>query len=149
MAVKSASVVHYPGELDHLVVPQDGAIVCCGIFGVFEHSGIWIDNNIIELRGNGLIRGISPVRFLQNRSGNTIHLLCDSNMKPLIDPQTVTRAVARLYEYSEYHVLRNNCHNFVWQCVSGNNALISSFYDLNQALSRHFACTLSWCKTTV
>jgi len=42
----------FPGDDPTRVVPKDGAIVCCGIYEVFEHSGIWIDGRIVELRGN-------------------------------------------------------------------------------------------------
>lgn len=141
----SSRVRHYPGETLSTVKPQNGGVVCCGIYGVFEHTGIWIDGNIIELRGNGLIRGASPSRFLDDRSGETISIVCDNSFQPLIDPHTVTRTEPRLFEYCEYDVIANNCHRFVWQCVSGQSSAITSFFDLNCALSKHFQSELNWC----
>ena len=43
------AVAHMPGESDLGVLLLDGCIVSCGVFGVFDHCGIWIDGNIIEL----------------------------------------------------------------------------------------------------
>jgi hypothetical protein len=138
-------VKHYPGELTHKVEPLDGAAVCCGIYGVFEHTGIWVDGNIIELKGNGLIRAISPSRFTNGRSGNVIYLACDDNRLPLLDSGSASRAVSRLYEYSDYNIISNNCHKFAWNCVSGSKQRMTSFYDFNTALARHFSTQLSWC----
>lgn len=138
-------VKHYPGESNVLVAPQNGSVVSCGIYGVFEHTGIWVDGNVIELRGNGLIRGISPSRFLEERSGNTISVLCNPSFSPLVDDSASLRATDRLFEFSEYDVITNNCHKFVWQCVSGQRSPITSFYDLNQAFYQHFDSQLSWC----
>ncbi|WJG07675.1 hypothetical protein [Aliiglaciecola sp. LCG003] len=140
----SVEVSSYPGEDDLSVLPQDGAIVSCGIFGMFDHTGIWLDGNIIELRGNGLIRAISAQRFLANRSGKKIYILCDEFAQPLIAESALDNATAQLYQYSKYHVIRNNCHRFVWRCVSGQPTAITSFYDLNQALYGYFSTSLKW-----
>lgn len=137
-------VRHYPGEGKVPVKAQSGAIVCCGIYGMFDHTGIWVDDSVVELRGNGLIRGISPERFLHNRSGEKIYLLCDLAGNPLIAKDAASRAAEQLFQYSEYHVMKNNCHRFVWRCVSGINTPITSFHDLNQSLHQFFACPLSW-----
>lgn len=137
-------VKHYPGESDNAVTPINGAVVCCGIFGVFDHTGIWLDGSIIELKGNGLIRGISPERFIHNRSGEQIYVACGKDDQPLIDPTTAARAAERLYQYSEYHVIENNCHRFVWNCVSGRNEKLTRFSELNDVLSRYFDTRVSW-----
>lgn len=137
-------VGHYPGESQDKVAAVNGALVCCGIYGAFDHTGIWVDGSIIELRGNGLIRAVSEQRFLHNRSGSQIHILCDQNNQPLVSAQTTQRAIAKLYQYSDYHVIKNNCHRFCWQCVSGQNTAVVSFHDLNQLLHRHFNTILSW-----
>lgn len=128
------------------VVPLDGSLVSCGIFGLFEHSGIWLDGNIIELKGNGLIRAISPARFLHKRSGQTIALACDPMAQPLVAEHAVTRAVAQLFQYSEYDLLANNCHRFVWNCVSGKNEALTHFSDLNRRLEQYFNCPVNWVK---
>lgn len=135
---------HYPGEGTSLVKPVNGALVCCGIYGMFDHTGIWVEGDIIELKGNGLIRGVSPERFMANRSGEQIFILCDINGNPLIAPSTDISAVAKLYQYSEYHVLSNNCHRFVWNCITGENQKITSFKELNDKLHQLFQCPLSW-----
>lgn len=137
-------VTHYPGESTNSVVPKDGSIVCCGIYGVFDHTGIWVDGNIIELRGNGLVRSISPDRFLDNRSGNKIFVLCDDNDKPLVSETGLINASNQLYSYSEYDVISNNCHRFVWQCVSNSSQIVTSFFELNKVLSTYFTQSLNW-----
>ncbi|GAC14831.1 hypothetical protein [Aliiglaciecola lipolytica] len=142
-------VQHYPGEVKSIVSPKDGAIVCCGIYGVFEHTGIWVDGNIIELKGNGLIRGISPQRFLTGRSGNQIFVLCDTYADPLIAPKAVESSVARLFEYTRYDLIRNNCHRFVSQCVAQTNQPVTSFSDLNRVLHAYFKTALCWYPTNI
>lgn len=99
-------VGHFPGEGTQIISPINGSIVCCGIYGVFEHTGIWCDGTIIELRGNGLVRAISPERFIEDRTGDQIFIACDNDCAPLIDPITIERASAKLYQYSEYHVIK-------------------------------------------
>lgn len=137
-------VGHYPGEGEGSVKPVNGAIVCCGIFSVFDHTGIWLDNSIIELKGNGLIRGISPERFITDRSGDVIYIACDEDHQPLVDTMSAERAASQLYQYEEYDVLKNNCHRFAWKCISGENRPLTRFTELNEALSRYFNCKVSW-----
>lgn len=137
-------VTHYPGESTREVKPTDGSIVCCGIYGVFDHTGIWVDGKIIELRGNGLVRAISPERFLDNRSGDQVFVLCNGKEQPLISENVLSNASNLLYSYSEYDLLSNNCHRFVWQCVSNRKQIITSFFELNKALSLYFNQALNW-----
>lgn len=131
------------------VKPQNGAIVSCGIFGVFEHSGIWLDGNIIELKGNGLIRGISPKRFLQNRSGKQIYVACGNNDRPVTDNTVAMRASEKLFHYSQYDLIRNNCHKFVWSCVSGKSTALTGFSELNSLLAEHYDCEIHWQKAEI
>lgn len=140
------SVAETSGESDSGVLPVDGCIVSCGVFGVFDHSGIWIDGNIIELRGNGLIRGISPARFLHQRSGEDIYVACDAQLQPLVASGTMKRAVGRLYQYSEYDLIKNNCHKFVWQCISDINEPLTRFAELNNKMVSHFDSKITWQK---
>lgn len=142
--VADGHIQHFPGDCDIAVEPLDGAIVCCGIYEVFQHTGIWVDGQIVELRGNGLIRGISPTRFLHDRSGNRIYVACDEHLVPLVDPQAVVRGVERVFEYSEYDLIKNNCHRFVHQCVTGSSRVITRFAELNEALSQHFNTVIHW-----
>ncbi|WP_414830693.1 hypothetical protein [Alteromonas sp. H39] len=135
---------HFPGEHQTEVTPVDGAIVCCGIYELFQHTGIWLDGNIVELRGNGLIRGISPSRFLSDRSGNRVFVACNEALEPLVAPDTVTNALDRLYTYSEYDLVSNNCHRFVYECVSGSSRRITRFAELNAALKVQFHTAIHW-----
>jgi hypothetical protein len=143
------AVDYLPGEGDADVQPVDGCIVSCGVFGVFDHTGIWIDGNIVELKGNGLIRGISPQRFLGKRSGNEIFVACCDQSKPLIAEGTYARAVKQLYQYSEYDVMRNNCHKFVWGCISGQNQAVTRFTELNNQMACYFGTNISWQKALI
>lgn len=138
------SVAHFPGEGDDYVKPKNGSIVCCGIYGVFDHTGIWVEGNIIELKGNGLIRGVSPERFMHDRSGEEIHIACDEYGKVLSDEGAAHRATSQLYQYADYDVIENNCHRFVWNCYSGNRERLTRFVDLNESLSRFFNSRISW-----
>jgi len=40
------SVGYLPGETDKKVDAVNGAIVTCGVYGLFEHTGIGVDENI-------------------------------------------------------------------------------------------------------
>ena len=138
------SVSSLPGKSELAVEPVNGAIVTCGIYGLFEHTGIWVDGNILELKGNGLIRGVSPNRFLQERSGDYIYIACDDNNTPLIQPDAAQRAISQLFSYSEYDVIKNNCHKFVWQCISGEDMPLTRFSVLNQKMAGLFASNIHW-----
>ena len=138
------SVDIMPGMGDVPTRPKNGAVVCCGVFGWFIHTGIWLDGNIIELRGNGLIRAISPARFLHERSGEHIYIACDPSAKPLIQEQAIIRAAEKIFSYSEYDLIDNNCHKFVWQCLSGESQVITRFSELNLKMSEYFKTTLAW-----
>ena len=138
------SVSSLPGNSVVKVAPIDGAIVTCGVYGLFEHTGVWVDGNILELKGNGLVRGISPNRFLQERSGDYIYIACDNNYIPLIQQDASDRAVSRLFTYSEYDVINNNCHKFVWHCISGEDISLTRFTALNQKMAEHFDTPIHW-----
>jgi len=138
------SVNGLPGDSVIEVEPVNGAIVTCGVYGVFEHTGIWVDGNILELKGNGLIRGVSPNRFLQERSGDYIYIACDNNNTPLIQADAADRAISQLFSYSEYDVIKNNCHKFVWHCISGEDIPLTRFSELNQKIAERFATSIHW-----
>jgi hypothetical protein len=142
--VLDKSVSGLPGKSDIEVDPINGAIVTCGVYGLFEHTGIWVDGNILELKGNGLIRGISPNRFLQERSGDNIYIACDENVIPLVQADTADRAISQLFSYSEYDVIKNNCHKFVWHCISGEVIPLTRFSELNQKMAEQFSTTIRW-----
>lgn len=147
--IADGHIKHFPGEDATPVRPCDGAIVCCGIFGVFQHTGIWVDNQIVELNGNGLIRAISPRRFLANRSGSRIFIACDNNLAPMVAPDAADNAASRIFQYAEYDVLRNNCHRFTLSCLNGRVQNITRFAEFNQAVAQHFDTVVHWQPCTI
>ena len=142
------AVALHPTDMFHSevsVVPEFGSIVCCGIGGVFEHTGIWVgDNTIVELDGNGLIKPVSARRFLGNRSGENIFVACDSNAMPLAEPQAAQKALDQIYQYQDYHLIENNCHQFIWHCFDETREPITSFSTLSQNLAHYFGKVIYW-----
>lgn len=137
-------VAAFPGESRIPVAPVDGSIVCCEIYGGLDHTGIWVDGHIIELNGNGLIRAISPQRFLQDRSGQQIYLACGVSGQALASIEAAERAIEQVYSYSEYHLLNNNCHRFVAQTLLNRQVQISRFAQLNTLLSDCYEQAVCW-----
>lgn len=141
-------VAIYPSELfstEQKVKPSVGSIVCCGIGGVLEHTGIWIgDNTIIEIDGRGLIKPLSSVRFTQERSGKQIFVACDSTATPLSNESAARKAIEQMYQYRDYHLISNNCHQFIWQCFQPTDNTVSTFKDLNAKLSHYFDRKVFW-----
>jgi hypothetical protein len=143
--LKNQSIVgSFPGESHLKVAPIDGAIVCCGIFGVLDHTGIWVDGKIVELNGNGLIRAVSPTRFLANRSGEEIYIACDSKYNVLTSPNAIDFCIDNLYGYKDYDVIQNNCHRFVTEAITGKSLKVTSFSDLNECLNQVFKTSIHW-----
>ena len=138
----------YPSDYfstEQRVKPQIGAIVCCGIGGVLDHTGIWVDDDtIIELDGEGLIKPISVKRFTKERSGKHIFIACDSNALPLACSSAADKAIAQIFQARKYHVLDNNCHQFVWQCFGGEQSKVVTFKDLNLRMAKKFNRKIYW-----
>lgn len=127
------------------VKPKPGAIICCFVYGVIEHTGIWLDDNtLIELHGNGLIRAVSTARFLAGRTGTKIYVACNHAHQPLIDGEVLHRAELEIFSYREYDLFDNNCHRFVWSCLSGVEESLPSFNDLNKKLAQYFEQSIYW-----
>ncbi|QYJ96308.1 lecithin retinol acyltransferase family protein [Shewanella alkalitolerans] len=136
------SVLHL-GEVK--VTPPPGALVCCFVFGVIEHTGIWLgDDTLVELHGSGLIRPVSSKRFLAGRTGSRIFVACDHQHRPLIGESVLKRAQQAIYQYRDYDLFDNNCHRFVWYCLTGEELSISSFDKFNRLLASHFAQAIYW-----
>lgn len=129
----------YPSELfntEQQVAPTMGSIVCCGIGGVLDHTGIWVgEDTIIELDGNGLIKPLSSKRFTEERSGKKIFVACDSTGTPLASELAAQRAIEQIYQYRDYHLIENNCHHFIWQCIQPNDECLTTFKELNKRLA--------------
>ncbi|WP_337878847.1 hypothetical protein [Rheinheimera sp.] len=128
----------------HTAVPI-GAVVCCEIYHLFEHSGIYIgDGQVIELAGSGLIRALSFERFVGQRSGEDLYLAATASGQIIGSAAAAERALSQLYSYQSYDLLRNNCHRFTYACVSGQSLPVTSFYDLKQALAHYWRFTPQW-----
>lgn len=138
-----------PGECRKPVMPVNGCIVTCGIFEILDHTGIYIDGNIYELNGNGLVRCVSPKRFLENRSGDEIYVACNSFDQPLVEPASIERTQSNLFALYDYHVLRQNCHKFVAEMIAGHACETTSFSDLNEFLSKYFNTSIDWRMTQI
>jgi len=148
LARHDSPIAIYPSELmvtEQKVPPKIGSVVCCGIGGMLEHTGIWIDDNTIaELDGEGLIKPISVTRFTKERSGKQIFIACDSNASPLASEAAAQRAIEQLFQLRKYHVIDNNCHQFVWQCFTSHDKKITTFKDLNINLAKMFDRVIYW-----
>ena len=132
-------------ETEQKVAPEIGAIVCCGIGGVLDHTGIWIgENTIIELDGNGLVKPVSPRRFTGDRSGKGIFIACDSLGQPLVSAQAAELAIEQIYQQRDYHLLDNNCHQFIWQCFQPNAKEITTFRSLSVNVAQLFDRVIYW-----
>lgn len=132
------------------VKPIPGAIVCCYVFGVIEHTGIWLgDDTLIELHGSGLIRAVSTNRFLAGRTGNEIFLACNHKHQVLVDEAILANAQAQLFNYRDYDVFDNNCHRFVWSCLTGSEESLSSFEKLNDNLAKYFGEPIYWDQASI
>ncbi|SEL05529.1 hypothetical protein SAMN05216262_10570 [Colwellia chukchiensis] len=141
-------IASYPTELlitEQGVQPCVGAIVCCGIGGVLEHTGIWIgDNTIVEVDGNGLVKAVSAQRFTKHRSGEKIFIACDSLAQPLASEKAAELAIAQIYQVRDYHLFDNNCHQFVWQCFHVDSQTITTFKALSNNIAHLFDRVVYW-----
>lgn len=127
------------------VKPEIGAIVCCGIAGILDHTGIWLgDNSVVELDGNGLIKPVSSQRFIDERSGKRIFIACDSLAEPLVSEMAANNAAQQLFQYRDYHMLDNNCHQFVWQCFNDKSGSVTTFRQLNDKVAQFFNRKIYW-----
>lgn len=138
-----------PGQCKRAVSPVNGSIVTCGIYEILDHTGIWVDGNIYELHGSGLVRCISPERFVKNRSGDDIYVACDLGGKPLANEASAKRAKAQLFSLYDYHLVKQNCHKFVATMLTGNTYDITSFSALNECISIYFKQTVDWRLTQI
>lgn len=138
----------YPSDVlatEQKVKPRIGAVVCCGIGGILDHTGIWVDDNtIVELDGEGLIKPISVQRFTKERSGKQVFIACDSTATPLSSELSAKRALVQIFQVRDYHVIDNNCHQFIWQCFNDNNDKVTTFKALNMKLAHFFDRKIYW-----
>ncbi len=122
-----------------------GAVIACEIFHLFEHTGIYVGEGlIVELQGTGLVRAISPSRFLAGRSGEELLVACNKSGDILASAEVAKRASAQIFTCQDYDLLLNNCHRFTYACVSGTNEPVTSFFDLKMALKTYWRQEISW-----
>ena len=122
-----------------------GAVVACEIFHLFEHTGIYLgDDVIVELQGTGLVRAISSHRFLDGRSGEELLVACNSRKEVISSEEIAKRASAKIYTFETYDLLQNNCHRFTYACVSGKSEPVTSFFDLKLALNALWRQEICW-----
>ncbi|MFT4655318.1 MAG: hypothetical protein ACJA0G_000322 [Kangiellaceae bacterium] len=133
-----------PGESPHYTAPVNGSIVTCGVYGVLDHTGIWVNGNIYELAGSGLVRCVSPERFVGDRSGSQVYIACDTSNNALFDIDAAERAQYLLFSNIDYHLLSENCHKFVAEVLANQDVDITSFSDLNTFLNVFFSSSIRW-----
>lgn len=146
---KTKVVDAMPGHSKDVSVPVNGSIVTCGIYGVLNHTGIWVDGNIYELSGKGLVRCLSPNRFLGDRSGSEIYVACDAFNNVLTSSSATQRSREMLYSVLNYHLFNENCHRFVARVIAGKEIDITSFSALNTFMSDFFATPIRWNLTEI
>ncbi|WP_448550031.1 hypothetical protein [Thalassotalea fusca] len=138
----------YPSDLfstEQSAAPAYGSVICCGIGGVLDHTGIWVgDDTIVELDGNGLIKPVSVARFTKERSGKNIFVACDSKAQPLALAAAADRAIEQIYQVKDYHLFDYNCHHFVWQCFAPTDKHITTFKALNRNIAEFFDRKVYW-----
>jgi len=153
LAKYDSPVATYPSDMllslanDHVaeVTPKIGAIVCCGLGGILDHTGIYVgDNTIVELAGDGLVKAVSMERFLSERSGKKIFIACDSKAQPLVNDLVAEKAVKQVFNYYEYDVISNNCHRFIWQCFAQRDDDLSTFKTLSYKIAEYYNRVVYW-----
>ena len=116
-----------------MVTPVPGSIVHCELMlGSAEHSGVYIGGNrIVQLGGHGGIVVVSPVEFLERLNGfNTaisIYVSCCDD-DPVGGRRIAERAKRMIGRRRDYHVIFDNCHQFVSGCITGNFDNADNFF---------------------
>ncbi|GAB2993076.1 hypothetical protein [Psychrosphaera aestuarii] len=130
--------------------PAPGSVVCCEVFNALDHTGVWIDRDtIIEFSNSGLVKAVSAERFLKERSGNHIYVANDKTGQSIQFEGLADRAVKRVFTYNEYDLAENNCHNFVYQCITNSDDKITLFSSLTSAISNLSGSHVYWDKVKV
>ncbi len=109
--------------------PAPGTPLIVDLFGVVEHSGIYLGNgHVAELFGDNLLREVTLREFIEGengshvRTGRRIFAACSrSPGKSLSSPYAAenARAYIRRIRTVKYDLFRNNCHLFSISCISG------------------------------
>ena len=133
----------YPSSLS--VTPVPGSIVCCSVYQAFDHTGVVIDEDtIVELHGSGLVRAVSPKRFLSDRSGRHIFIACNQLAEPFVFSKAVWQGAQEVFNFYDYHVFKQNCYRHTWLCLTECDQQIDSFEGFNQLLSDTVQAPIYW-----
>lgn len=99
------------------VTPRPGSIVKCDLYK-FEHTGIYVGaGKIVELCGDGTVRLASPSEFIHGTNALSIYVACNGTTP--IGSTRVSEAAKKLVgKNRNYHILADNCHGLVHQCIT-------------------------------
>ena len=102
------------------VTPVRGSVLYCD-FGHFEHSGIYIgDNLIVQLTSTGAVEYALPHEFIQGTTAISIYVSCiDEN--PVGHKKVADRAETAVGSTRDYSIVTNNCHIFCSECLTGRS----------------------------
>ncbi|UDQ97019.1 lecithin retinol acyltransferase family protein [Lentisphaerota bacterium WC36G] len=106
---------------DAITEPERGSVLYTDLlFGMMEHSGIYIGNNrIVELNSQGEVSIVTPSEFISGGTGINIYVSCiDEN--PIGCEVTAQRAERMVGTKKNYHLLNDNCHIFCSGCLTGD-----------------------------
>jgi len=82
-----------------------------------EHTAVYVGNNrFVELHGSGEVRLVDSWTLLNSskqRVGNKIFIATDGFGFPLQSTSIAVRALKEVGNNWKYHLLENNCHEFV------------------------------------
>lgn len=114
------------------VYPKRGSIVYCDLaFGYAEHSGVYIgDGRIVHLNGNGVVKAVSPKKFIDGKTAINIYVSCDSDACAVGCNRVADRAESWLDHQRDYNVILDNCHQFTSACLTGDLANSDNFMRL-------------------
>ena len=120
--------------------PRPGTPLIVDLFGVVEHSGIYLGNGrVAELFGDNLLREVTLKEFVEGekgewvRTGKRIYAACGKASGKLVASEYAAenaRAYIRRYRTVKYNLFRNNCHLFSISCLSGKFQNGISFGDV-------------------
>jgi len=139
------------GNYRESVKPVRGAVVYCDLAGALEHSGICLGGDqIIHLNGKGLVEAVSADQFTERLDGcnphSTIYVSCD-DLGVIASDCIAQRAEEMLGKTQGYHVVMNNCHNFVSSRVTGfpRNG-DGAFWAMEHTMEHELGTKLTWRK---
>lgn len=134
--------------LKETVYPIKGSVVYCDLALVAEHSGIYVgDGNIAHLDGSGNMEIVTHKKFLARLGGlnpsMSIYVSClDDNA--VGNAAAAERAIAMAGNYTNYHTILNNCHQFTSGCITGNFENSDNFWWMLKDKAEHQYGANSW-----